>query len=98
MDVRFEPDAAEELSEATTYYSMRSVQVAERFLTDVDGAIDLLLRFPGAGAPLSGNLRRLPLKVFPYRLIYRIQGEEIRIYAVAHVRRKPGYWRRRVSS
>jgi hypothetical protein len=34
--------------------------------------------------------------VFPYRLIYRVEGEEIRIYAVAHVRRKPGYWRRRI--
>jgi toxin ParE1/3/4 len=98
MDVRFEPEAAEELSEATAYYSMRSVRLAERYLTDVDGAIDLLLRFPGAGAPLPGNLRRLSLKVFPYRLIYRIQGEEIRVYAVAHVRRRPGYWRRRISS
>jgi mRNA-degrading endonuclease RelE of RelBE toxin-antitoxin system len=36
------------------------------------------------------------LKIFPYRLIYGVDGEEVVVYAVAHVRRKPGYWRKRI--
>jgi mRNA-degrading endonuclease RelE of RelBE toxin-antitoxin system len=41
--------------------------------------------------------RRLSLKVFPYRIIYRIEGSEIVVYALAHVRRRPGYWRKRIA-
>ena len=31
----------------------------------------------------------------PYGLLYRIEGERIFVVAVAHVRRRPGYWRHR---
>ena len=96
MRVLFEPEADEELSEASAYLSERSTQAAHRFLADVDRAIQLLREFPHLGSPFNHNLRRFPLRVFPYRLIYRVEGEVIRIYAVAHVRRRPGYWRRRV--
>ena len=34
---------------------------------------------------------------FPYALIYRVSGQTITIFAVAHASRKPGYWRGRVS-
>jgi plasmid stabilization system protein ParE len=96
MRVRYVPEADEELSEATAYLNQRSKQAAERLLADVDHAVQLLLQFPRLGSPLARGLRRFPLRVFPYRLIYRVEGDIIRIYAVAHVRRKRGYWRRRI--
>ena len=40
-------------------------------------------------------MRRLLVKRFPYQLIYRVEGDEIVIYAVAHQARRPGYcWKR----
>jgi plasmid stabilization system protein ParE len=96
MRVRYVPEADEELSEAAAYLNQRSTQAAERFLSDVDHAVRLLLQFPRLGSPLTRDLRRLPLRVFPYRLIYRVEGDIIRIYAVAHVRRRRGYWRKRI--
>jgi plasmid stabilization system protein ParE len=96
MRVRFEPEAAEELAEATAYLADRSARAAERFLADVTGAKELLLQFPHVGPPIRGSLRRVLLRISPYQLIYRLEGEEIRIYAVAHLKRKPGYWRRRI--
>lgn len=96
MRVRFDPEAAEELAEAARYLADRSPDLAERFLSDVAGAKDLLLRFPHASPPLRGGLRRVLLKTLPYQLVYRVEGDEVRIYAVAHLKRKPGYWRRRV--
>lgn len=96
MHVLFEPEAAEELAEATAYLAERSARAAEGFLADVALAQALLLRFPHAGPPLRGNVRRILLRRYSYQLIYRVVGEEIRIYAVAHLKRKPGYWRRRL--
>jgi hypothetical protein len=48
------------------------------------------------GSPVEGGVRRVLLKIFPYQLIYRVDGDEIRVFAVAHVRRRPGHWRRRL--
>jgi plasmid stabilization system protein ParE len=96
MRVRFEPDAAEELAEATSYLADRSPHAAERFLADIAGAKTLLLQFPNVGSPIRGNLRRLLLRIFPYQLIYSVDGGETRIHAVAHLKRKPEYWRKRI--
>ena len=43
-------------------------------------------------------MRRLLVKRFPYQLIYRVEGDEIVIYAVAHQKRRPGYWRKRIGA
>ena len=32
------------------------------------------------------------MKHFPYSLVYTVSGDEIRILAVAHHSRRPGYW------
>lgn len=32
------------------------------------------------------------LRRFPYSVIYYIRAEELRVVALAHHRRKPGYW------
>ncbi len=96
MRVRFLPLAGAEVLEATAYYRDQSSQVAERFLDDVARAIELLEQFPRIGAPMGDNARRLILKTYPYQFIYRVEGDEIRVYAVAHLKRRPGYWRQRL--
>ena len=35
---------------------------------------------------------------FPYRVVYFVQGDLLTIVAVAHAKRRPGYWRDRVAS
>jgi hypothetical protein len=41
--------------------------------------------------------RRYVLREFPYELVYRYQpGDDVvRVIAIAHQHRRPGYWRRR---
>jgi hypothetical protein len=45
---------------------------------------------------MDADLRRLVLIRFPYVLIYSFTPDMLRIVAVAHARRRPGYWRARV--
>lgn len=68
--------------------------------TEVGRVLDLILRHPGIGSPVPRvraeyGTRRVPLRRFPYFVVYREQGEEIQVVAVAHASRKPGYWRHR---
>ena len=41
-------------------------------------------------------VRSAPLKRFPFRVSFADLGDELRVYAFAHRRRRPGYWKLRV--
>jgi plasmid stabilization system protein ParE len=96
MKVVIHLGAALELDEATSYYSAHAgASIADAFLTEFDRAITLIVEFPKIAASWRGMNRRLPLRRFPYSIVYRPSNDRIEIVAVAHQSRKPGYWRNR---
>jgi len=46
-------------------------------------------------AEIEPDIRRCPLKNFPYSLLYEIEEERLIIFAVMHQYRKPDYWQER---
>jgi toxin ParE1/3/4 len=52
----------------------------------------LALDNPELGTPGAFRVRRLALRRFPYLLVYKETEDALRIVAVAHGKRKPGYW------
>ncbi|MGH7199704.1 MAG: type II toxin-antitoxin system RelE/ParE family toxin [Planctomycetaceae bacterium] len=40
-------------------------------------------------------MRRQSLERFPYRVIFEVRQDEVRILAIFHHSRQPGYWRSR---
>ena len=96
MNVQYEPAARAEVTDAVRWYvDAAGPSVADAFEHELDAAVQLLLRFPLLGTPGRGASRRLRLHGFPYTLHYRLDGELIRILALAHQSRRPGYWRGR---
>lgn len=96
MSWSLSPDAETELEQAAAYYvNQASIAVAGAFLDDFERAARLLAEYPGLGTPASQGRRLMPLRRFPFSLLYSIEGTEIRISAVAHHRRRPGYGRHR---
>jgi plasmid stabilization system protein ParE len=94
--VIFHPLAEQELTEAATYYEEQKAGLSLEYLEAVEQAVNCLMYYPEIGAKIRGCIRRLVLPKFPYSLLYRVlEGEEIRILAVAHHKRKPFYWSRR---
>ncbi|MDZ4842476.1 MAG: type II toxin-antitoxin system RelE/ParE family toxin [Hyphomicrobium aestuarii] len=72
-------------------------ETAGRFQQNVADAEAAILQFPNAHPPLRGGFRRILLARFAYQIVYRVEGDTIRIYAVAHLKRRPGYWRQRTA-
>ena len=100
--LRVEPEAADELEQAVRWYEERRVGLGSEFLDAVDVTRTLIVRWPHAGAPVPGvppdlPVRRAPVHDFPYHIIYLETSAAIRILACAHDRRRPGYWRSRIS-
>lgn len=93
MKVIFLKSAQAELNTAVDYYTEHaSERVAEAFLQDALHTRQRLIEHPEIGQAISKRLRAFAFKHFPYFLIYRISAETISIHAVAHQRRRPGYW------
>lgn len=98
MKIRLVDEARREFDEAVDYYLKHSNSAAVPFIDAFEEAKKRLSAFPNAGARIRPGSRRILVKRFPYMLVYRVEGGEIVVYAVAHQRRRPGYWRMRVQT
>jgi len=63
---------------------------------DVRRAEALIAEHPAAGPELRPGIRKRPLRTFRYSLIYALEADGVLIVAIAHHRRRPGYWSARV--
>ncbi|MDH4073670.1 MAG: type II toxin-antitoxin system RelE/ParE family toxin [Gammaproteobacteria bacterium] len=95
MTPEFHPAAARELSAAVQNGEEYSRGLGAELKAETQRATQLLLTTPSIGEPVGKGFRRFPLRRFPFALIYRIDGDRLRILAVAHRRRRPGYWSQR---
>ena len=94
--VSFNRLAVIDYREARDWYGARSEEVAVRFVDAVDAAVRRITNAPDSLPVLSGKYRRVRVEKFPHSLVYYERTElDIRIVAVAHPSRRPGYWRRR---
>jgi len=85
--------AQAELEKAQAYYLQHATPgIAAAFVADYENGARRLLQFPQAGTSISQRLRLLPMRHFPYSIIYRATAEAITIRAISHQRRRPGYW------
>lgn len=93
MRYALHPKSEQDLREAAGYYKERAgPALSQALFTEFEHSMQLLLRYPLLGALWLHGKRRLVMRHFPYSIIYSVAGEEIRILAVAHHCRRPGYW------
>jgi plasmid stabilization system protein ParE len=74
------------------YLEELAFAAADDFADEFEHALALLGTFPEMGVTSEHKTRAFTLPKFPYSLIYRVFPDHIRIIAVAHHRRRPGYW------
>jgi plasmid stabilization system protein ParE len=92
MTYSVHPAAERDVADASDFYKERAgVEVARRFIAEVDRVACLVDLNPEGGAPLTKGRRVFHLKVFPYSLIYRSIAGGIQILVVRHQHRKPSY-------
>ena len=91
-DVTINPEAEAEYEHALAWYLDRSPQAAERFERAFDEAMESIRSHPIMHPLCDGLHRFVLLERYPYSLIYRLDGDEARVIAVAHSKRRPGDW------
>ena len=99
--VEFAPAARAEFDAAADRYEEERAGRGVRFIAAVERTAKLVVRFPTIGPLFPGvqsdiGVRRRVVRGFPFVLAYRVLEDRIRIDAVAHMHRRPAYWRRRI--
>ena len=99
--VQYESEAADEYLAAISWYRARSRPTADRFVRRVLEAEAAIREHPPRWSRVDGvarelDVRRKMVRGFPFAMIYVELALEIRVIALAHARRRPGYWRGRV--
>ena len=96
MNYALHPLAGRDVEDAEAFYRNHAgPQVADRFVDEFERVAQFLSMHPGIGTPISRDQRTFPPRVFPYTVVYRQTKPGIRIFAVRHQHRKPGYGERR---
>ena len=93
--LRFNPLAEAELQDAASWYEDRKAGLGARFIAAIRHRAGEIVESPRRWS-VMGGVRRVLLGPSPYAIVYReISDDEIEIVAIAHLKRRQGYWAQR---
>lgn len=95
LPIDYLPGARRDFDESFDWCAARSTRTAERFVAAVDAALTNLANDLARFASPDGVHHECPVKKFPFRIVCRLVDGRVLIVAVAHAKRRPGYWRDR---
>jgi toxin ParE1/3/4 len=92
--------AKKELSRSIDWYDRQREGLGGEFLNEFADAAATIRQNPkGFGLMLGRKAKReirgYVMKRFPFAVVYEVLAREICIIAIAHGRKRPGYWKRR---
>ena len=89
-----DPEAETEIVEAAGWYEDRLTGLGLEVLAAVDRAFSEIAEAPERFSvwKKDHSYRRRLVRRFPYVVFYEVDADRVIIWAVAHARRRPGYW------
>jgi toxin ParE1/3/4 len=93
---RLHPEAWLEIEAADNWYQQHSSDAATDFVREVSDAIHSICEGPSRWPTYLYGTQRYVLDRFPFSIVYLNTPDVVNIVAVAHSKRKPGYWKRRL--
>jgi plasmid stabilization system protein ParE len=89
-------EAQREFDEAIAYYESARHGLGREFRDEVMAIVSRIVENPKRYSIRKFEVRRANLNRFPYHVNYLLEGATVVIVAIAHDRRSPFYWRRRL--
>ncbi len=85
-------EASEELDASIHRYESQQPGLGSAFLSEFRQTRERIGELPKVGRIVRADIRRRQIYRFPYAVLYRATDKEIVIVAIAHRRRRPGFW------
>lgn len=96
MKLELFEEASEEVEQHRGWYRQRSETAEAAFLRELDRAVELVLEAPRRWPAYLAGTQRYVFRTFPFSLVYFVENETLNVVAIAHGKRRPGYWRKRL--
>ncbi len=84
MKIKWSPEARRQISEIWHYIAIDNPHAADRMVTRLVAGIEKLVHFPNLGHPGREDSRELVIGGTNFIVVYRLDGEEIKIGSVLH--------------
>jgi plasmid stabilization system protein ParE len=96
-DARISEPASDEFTDAVRWYESQRPGLGAELFDAVVATIAGIERQPEIGAATypDPQTKRVLVERFPYQVVYRLEMNEIVVIAIAHLKRRPGYWQHR---
>ena len=91
-EVEFLDEAVAEAAAARQWYEERSPVAASLFRDELFRGIEAIADSPTTWPQYVLGTRRYLMRRFPFFVVYRLVDTTVQVIAVAHARRRPGYW------
>lgn len=85
--VLIRPQAEADLRDARRWYERQRQGLGDEFLADIGITIEVLGRDPERHPDYYRGFRRALTRRFPYKLFYRLEGDQVILFRVLHARR-----------
>ena len=85
----FRDKALKELYQAYWWYEDRKEGLGELFFDEINSSLEVIKTKPEAFQIRYKKFHQIPIKKFPYVILYKIYASEIVIQAVFHTSRNP---------
>jgi len=95
VTIKFHSEARKEFFKAADYYEEQVVGLGDAFINEVEKVFDVIEKYPSSGNMITSTERRFLVSRFPFGIIYSVDDDLIKIFAVMDLRQEPGYWKSR---
>ena len=92
MRIDFHPDATTELEASVAWYSEHSPSASRNLVVAIDVALASIAQDPARFFHIDDLHQACSVVKFPFQIVYRHVPNRILVVAVAHAKRRPGYW------
>jgi len=95
-EIKYHPKALAEAFKSARWYNRRCPGLGAEFFDEIDAVVGELRADPLIKRADRDGVRSWRMKRFRFRIYYFVEPNGIRILAVAHPKRRTGFWRQRI--
>lgn len=97
MKIKIHELAVKEFDDAIDWYELQSKGLGKRFKKTVMSQIQKIKRNPGWFLNEADDIYKAYVPKFPYKILFTSNKDEIVMWSIAHMHRKPWYWQSRMN-
>lgn len=88
-------EAEIELWDAVAYYEEKASELGLDFANEVEHCFQIVSEAPERWPLRPDGTRRFLTQRFPYLIVYMCENDQVWVIAIAHCKRRTGYWSER---